>query len=183
MSAVTQLLDAAAGDPAAAADLLPLVYEELRSLAAARLAAEKPGQTLQATALVHEAYLRLVGPSGGPDWNGRGHFFAAAAEAMRRILIEAARRKARTKRGGGRKRIELDDLAIQAEPPPDDLLAVDDALDRLAAVAPRAAALVKLRFYAGLTGDEAAAALGVSPRTADAIWAYARAWLYDHLGG
>ena len=184
MSAVTQLLDAAAGDPAAAADLLPLVYEELRSLAAARLAAEKPGQTLQATALVHEAYLRLVGPSGGPDWNGRGHFFAAAAEAMRRILIEAARRKGRSKRGGGAVRVDLDDLVTRAEPPPlDDLLAVDEALDRLAAVAPRAAALVKLRFYAGLTGDEAAAALGVAPRTADAIWAYARAWLYDHLGG
>ncbi len=184
MSAVTQLLDAAAAsDPHAAADLLPLVYAELRQLAAARLAAEEPGHTLQATALVHEAYLRLVGPGGGPDWNGRGHFFGAAAEAMRRILVDAARRKGRAKRGRGAARIDLDDLATRAAPAPDDLLAVDEALDRLAAASPRAAELVKLRFYAGLTGDEAAAALGVAPRTADALWAYARAWLFDHLGG
>ena len=185
MPNVTQLLDAAAaGDPAAAADLLPLVYDELRGLAAARLAAEKPGQTLQATALVHEAYLRLVGPAGGgPDWGGRGHFFGAAAEAMRRILVEAARKKGRAKRGGGAARVDLDGLATRAGPPLDDVVAVDEALDRLAATAPRAAELVKLRFYAGLTGDEAAAALGVAPRTADALWAYARAWLYDRLGG
>src|SRR5262245_37891843 len=184
MPDVTLLLNAAAGgDPRAAAELLPLVYDELRKLAAARMAAEAPGQTLQATALVHEAYLRLVGGAGDPGWDSRGHFFAAAAEAMRRLLVEAARRKGRAKRGGGAVRIDLDDLVTRAATPQDDILAIDEALDRLAAAAPRAAELVKLRFYAGLTGDEAAAALGVSPRTADALWAYARAWLFDHLGG
>ena len=185
MSDVTQILSAIeAGDPKAAGQLLPLVYDELRKLAAARLAAEKPGQTLQATALVHEAYLRLVGPDAGQPWNGRGHFFAAAAEAMRRILVEYARRKGRMKRGGGAARLDLDVVVSQAAgPDPDDLLAVDEALARLAADHPRAAALVKLRFFAGLTGDQTAEALGIAPRTADALWAYARAWLFDHLGG
>ena len=177
MSDVTRLLDAAAaGDPRAAANLLPLVYAELRALAAARLAAEKPGQTLQATALVHEAYLRLVG-AGGPDWAGRGHFFAAAAEAMRRILIEAARRKGRAKRGGGLRRVELVDAAAQVEAAPDEVLAIDEALDGLAVEDPVAAALVKLRYYAGMTVEEAAAALNISRSTAYEHWAYGRAWL------
>ena len=178
MSDVTRLLDAAAaGDHKAAADLLPLVYDELRRLAAARMAEERPGQTLQATALVHEAYLRLVG-GGQPDgWDGRGHFFAAAAEAMRRILVEAARRKARPKHGGGRRRQEMHpDLA--AEPEPDeDLLALDAALAKLAHTDPLKARLVELRYFAGMTGDQAAKALGVSPRTADRHWVFARAWL------
>jgi len=177
---VTQLLDAAAaGDPAAAADLLPLVYDELRRLASRQMAAEKPGQTLQPTALVHEAYLRLVGPDGGPDWNSRGHFFAAAAEAMRRIRVDAARRRLAAKRGGGAARRDLADLVAPA--PDGDLVALDEALDRLAAAHPKKAALVKLRFFAGLTGDDAARALGVSPATADRHWAYARAWLQVEL--
>ena len=182
MPDVTRLLDAAAaGDPQAAHELLPLVYDELRKLAAARLSNENPGQTLQATALVHEAYIRLVG--GQPQgWDGRHHFFAAAAEAMRRILIESAHRKGRVKRGAGRARVDLDDLVTRAAPPLEDILAVDEAVDRLSTVAPQAARLVKLRFFAGLTGEQAAATLGVSPRTADALWAYARAWLFDHLG-
>ena len=180
MSNVTRLIDAAAaGEPHAAGELLPLVYDELRRLAAARVAAEKPGQTLQATALVHEAYLRLVGDSGGPEWNGRGHFFAAAAEAMRRILVEAARRKGRTKRGGGQRRVDLDDLAVT--PPDDDLVALSEALDQLAAVNHPAAEVVKLRYFGGFTGREAADLLGVSPRKADQLWAYARAWLLDRL--
>lgn len=180
MSDVTRLINAAAaGDPRAAAALLPLVYDELRNLAAARLAAEKPGQTLQATALVHEAYLRLVGPGGEAGWNGRGHFFGAAAEAMRRILVEAARRKGRTKRGGGQRRVDLDDLA--ATPPDDDLVALSEALDLLTTAHPQAAEVVKLRYFAGFTGREAADLLGVSPRKADQLWAYARAWLLDRL--
>ena len=184
MADVTQILSAIeAGDPRAAAELLPLVYDELRKLAAARLSHENPGQTLQATALVHEAYIRLVGGGQPQGWDGRRHFFAAAAEAMRRILVESARRKGRVKRGGGAARVDLDDLVTRAAPPPEDILAVDEAIDRLSAAAPQAARLVKLRFFAGLTGDQAAAALGVSPRTADALWAYARAWLFDHLGG
>ena len=185
MSDVTQLLDAAAaGDPAAAAELLPLVYSELHKLATRRMAAEAPGQTLQATALVHEAYLRLVGGAAGdPGWAGRGHFFAAAAEAMRRILVEQARRKDTLKRGARTERVDLDQAVTRtAGPHPDDVLAVDEALNRLAEADPQAAELVKLRFFAGLTGDEAAAALGVSPRTADFLWAYARAWLFEHLG-
>jgi RNA polymerase sigma factor (TIGR02999 family) len=184
MADVTRILNAIeAGEPTAAAELLPLVYDELRKLAAAWLRNENPGQTLQATALVHEAYLRLVGGGQAQGWDGRRHFFAAAAEAMRRILIESARRKGRVKRGGGAARVDLDDLVTQAAPPLEDILAVDEAVDRLSAVAPQAARLVKLRFFAGLTGEQAAAALGVSPRTADALWAYARAWLFDHLGG
>jgi RNA polymerase sigma factor (TIGR02999 family) len=185
MSEVTQLLEAAAaGDPKAAAELLPLVYDELRKLAAARMAEEKPGQTLQATALVHEAYLRLVGSGQPAGWDGRGHFFAAAAEAMRRILVESARRKGHLRHGGGRKRVELEDGCAPAEPPPDDdLLALDDALGRLEAGQPEAAAVVKLRYFAGLTAEEAAAALGISLRTANRHWAFARAWLLDALGG
>jgi RNA polymerase sigma factor (TIGR02999 family) len=179
---VTRLLDAAAdGDPRAPADLLPLVYDELRKLAAARLAGEIAGNTLQPTALVHEAYLRLVGGGQSGDWDGRGHFFAAAAEAMRRILIESARRKQRLRHGGGRKRLTLDDLDVAAEAADDDVLALSEALDRLAAVNPRAAELVKLRYFAGLTGREAAGVLNISPRKADQVWAYARAWLLDWL--
>jgi RNA polymerase sigma factor (TIGR02999 family) len=184
MADVTQLLDAAAaGDPAAAADLLPLVYDELRKLAAARLVEERPGQTLQATALVHEAYVRLVGPADAPKWNGRGHFFAAAAEAMRRILINRARDKGRLKRGGERRRVDLDGLSDAATAPADDLLDLDAALDRLATAYPDCARLVQLRFFAGLTLDEAAAALGLARRSADRQWAFARAWLADALGG
>ncbi len=177
MAAVTQLLDAAAaGDPTAAAELLPLVYAELRQLAAARLAAERPGQTLQPTALVHEAYLRLVGPGPNPVWNGRGHFFGAAAEAMRRILVEQARRKGRLKRGGDCTRMELpaDVAADEAEV---DVLALDEALTQLATDHPEKAELVKLRFFAGMTSVEAAAALGVSTATVERHWRYARAWL------
>jgi RNA polymerase sigma factor (TIGR02999 family) len=182
MSDVTQLLDAAAaGDRKAAADLLPLVYDELRKLAAARMAAESPEHTLQPTALVHEAYLRLVGRGDDNRWDGRGHFFAAAAEAMRRILIESARRKHGPQRGGDltRHSLDLDQPAPPGSSPR--LLALDEALDRLAAVEPRAAEVVKLRYFAGLTVAEAAAALGISPRTADADWAYARAWLVAAL--
>jgi RNA polymerase sigma factor (TIGR02999 family) len=178
MPDVTRLLDAAAaGDPHAAADLLPLVYDELRTLAAARMAAEAPGQTLQPTALVHEAYLRLVGPADERWWDGRGHFFAAAAEAMRRILVESARRKRGPAHGGHLARHDLDPEHTAAPDRSDHLLALDEALDRLAAVEPRAAEVVKLRYFAGLTVAEVAAALGISPRTADADWAYARAWL------
>jgi RNA polymerase sigma factor (TIGR02999 family) len=181
---VTQILNAIErGDPKAAAELLPLVYDELRTLAAARLAEEKPGQTLQATALVHEAYVRLVGGGRPQNWSGRGHFFAAAAEAMRRILVESARRKTRERHGGGRKRLTLADLDAAAETPDEDLLALSEALDGLAAANARAAELVRLRYFAGLTGREAAAVLGVSPRKADQVWAYARAWLLDRLNG
>ncbi len=183
MSAVTPLLDAAAaGDPKAAADLLPLVYEELRKLAAARLAAEKPGQTLTATALVHEAYLRLVDQGGSANWSSRGHFFAAAAEAMRRILINRARAKGRLKRGGNHRRVDLDALVDAAVAPAEDLLDLDDALGRLSAAYPQCAELVKLRFFAGLTQSDAATALGLPRRTADRHWAFARAWLFDSLG-
>jgi RNA polymerase sigma factor (TIGR02999 family) len=183
MSDVTRLLDAAAaGDPGAAADLLPLVYDELRRLAAARLAAEKPGQTLQATALVHEAYLRLVGAA-DPGWNGRGHFFAAAAEAMRRILVDSARRKRADKRGGDRKRADLRDVPAAADLLPDDLLDLDAAFAAFEAEDPDKAALVRLRFFGGLSEAEAAACLGLSRATAARHWAYARAWLLDRLGG
>jgi RNA polymerase sigma factor (TIGR02999 family) len=183
MSDVTRLLDAAAaGDPAAAADLLPLVYDELRKLAAARLADEKPGQTLQATALVHEAYLRLVGTDPEHQWNGRGHFFAAAAEAMRRILVENARRKGRIKHGGGLPRVDTV-LADVASPLPDEnLLALDEAMTRLAAVDPVRARLVELRFFAGLSNEEAARVLGISAATAKRYWRYARAWLHREVG-
>jgi RNA polymerase sigma factor (TIGR02999 family) len=178
MTDVTRLLDAAAeGDCQAAADLLPLVYDELRKLAAARMAAESPDHTLQPTALVHEAYLRLVGSESKEGWSGRGHFFAAAAEAMRRILVEAARRKHGPQRGGGftRQELHLDGAAIPERP--ERLLALDEALDQLESIEPRAAEVVKLRYFVGLTIPEVASALGISPRTADSDWAYARAWL------
>jgi RNA polymerase sigma factor (TIGR02999 family) len=183
MSDVTRILSAVEqGDPHAAEQLLPLVYNELRKLAAQRLAQESPGQTLQATALVHEAYLRLVGGerrgSSPPTWDSRGHFFAAAAEAMPRILIESVRRKKSQKRGGDAERVDLDQIEIALSPPDDDLLALDDALTRLAAQRPAVAELVKLRFFAGLTMDEAAQALGISPATAYRHWQYAQAWLF-----
>jgi RNA polymerase sigma factor (TIGR02999 family) len=182
MSEVTRILSAIEqGDPRAAEQLLPLVYDELRRLAAAKLAQEKPGQTLQATALVHEAYLRLVGGERPPPWNSRGHFFAAAAEAMRRILVDAARSKRSQKRGGGHARQPLDEAHLVAPEPGPDLLGLDEALDRLAARDREAAELVKLRFFAGLTAQAAAAALGVSDRTADRIWGYARAFLLKEL--
>jgi len=187
MSDVTLLLDAAAaGDRKAAASLLPLVYDELRKLAAARMAAEAPGQTLQPTALVHEAYLRLVPGAGAAaprqqNWDGRGHFFAAAAEAMRRILIENARRRRRLKRGGDRQRVEFGQIAVVSDAPSEDLLALDEALDLLAAEDSRKAELVKLRFFAGLSVEDAGRCLGISRATADRYWAYARAWLYDRL--
>jgi RNA polymerase sigma factor (TIGR02999 family) len=182
MSDVTHLLDAAAaGDRRAAADLLPLVYDELRKLAAVRMAAESPDHTLQPTALVHEAYLRLVGGADQRRWDSRGHFFAAAAEAMRRILIEAARRKHGPEHGGHLLRQDLDPEFPAGPDRSAHLLALDEALDRLATVEPRAAEVVKLRFFAGLTVPEAAAALGISPRTADNDWAYARAWLVAAL--
>ncbi|MGL4552773.1 MAG: sigma-70 family RNA polymerase sigma factor [Gemmataceae bacterium] len=184
MDPITRVLNAIElGDPRAAEQLLPLVYDELRKLAAARLADEKPGQTLQPTALVHEAYLRLVGQDAGQPWNSRGHFFGAAAEAMRRILVEAARRKHRLRRGGDRERVDLDGLDVAAPERGDDLLALDEALTRLAAADPQAADLVKLRHFAGLTVREAADALGVSPRTADSLWAYAKAWLLQQIEG
>jgi RNA polymerase sigma factor (TIGR02999 family) len=184
MSDVTRLIDAAAtGDHRAAAELLPLVYDELRQLAAARLAAEPAGHTLQPTALVHEAYLRLVGEGRPSDWNGRPHFFAAAAAAMRRILIDKARRKHSLKHGGGCVRINLDEaLMVGAEPPPQ-LFELTELLDRLAVADPSAARLVHLRFFAGLTSDQAADVLGISPRSADHLWAYARAWLFEKLQG
>ena len=168
------------GDPHASERLLPLVYNELRKLATQRLTEEKPGQTLQATALVHEAYLRLVDTDKAQHWNSRGHFFAAAAEAMRRILIDNARRKRRPKHGGDRRRVELDDALSLAEPR-QDLLALDEALTRLAAREPAKAELVKLRYFAGLTLEESAALLGISPATAKRHWAIARAWLYAEL--
>jgi RNA polymerase sigma factor (TIGR02999 family) len=172
-----------AGDPSASEQLLPLVYDELRKLAAARMAHEAPGNTLQATALVHEAYVRLVDGTGAQRWDSRGHFFAAAAEAMRRILVDGARRRRSGKRGGDRAREPLNESKLIAPQGPDDLLALDEALSRLRATDPRAAELVTLRYFAGLTIREAADALGVSPRTADDIWAYARAWLFRELNG
>ena len=188
MGDVTQILSAIEqGDRHAAEQLLPLVYEELRKLATQKLTHEKPGQTLQATALVHEAYLRLVanpsGEAGGGEqhWNSRGHFFAAAAEAMRRILVNRARDKGRLKRGGGRQRIDLENIADPATASDEDLLDLDDALERLAGAYPECAELVKLRFFAGMTLEEAAAALGLPRRTADRQWAFARAWLFDAL--
>jgi RNA polymerase sigma factor (TIGR02999 family) len=181
MNDVTRILSAIEqGDPQAAQRLLPLVYDELRKLAAQRLAQEKPGQTLQATALVHEAYLRLVGAQ-DPGWSGQGHFFAAAAEAMRRILVEDARRKGRLKRGAGLVR-RLEDLDVPAPERPEALLALDEAMGRLAVASPRAAELVKLRCFAGCSNAEVASLLGISPRKADQVWAYARAWLREELG-
>jgi len=184
MSEVTRILSAIErGDPHAANQLLPLVYDELRQLAAHKLARETPGQTLQPTALVHEAYLRLVGEAEEPHWDNRGHFFAAAAEAMRRILVENARGKQAVKRGGSRARADLDMDQVGVPEVREDLLALDEALDRLAAADSEAARLVQLRYFAGLTLGEAAQVLGVSPRTADRLWAYARAWLLQALEG
>lgn len=183
MSEVTQLIEAISrGHDQTAEKLLPLVYDELRRLAAGQIALERPGQTLQATALVHEAYLRLVGDHGGPQWNGRAHFFGAAAEAMRRILVDEARRKASLKRGGQWQRVELDLAGPEAKGITIDLLALDEALAELARVAPGKAELAKLRFFAGLTLDEAAQILGISSPTADRHWKYARAWLAERLG-
>jgi RNA polymerase sigma factor (TIGR02999 family) len=181
---VTRILEAIdQGDPSAADRLLPLVYDELRELAAARLAREPPGQTLQATSLVHEAYLRLVGGDDAKPWNGRDHFFGAAAEAMRRILVENARRKQCIKHGGARRRVDLNEVALAVDGPAEELLAVDEALERLAVEEPQAAELVKLHYFAGLTIERAAEVLGVSPRKGYRIWAYARAWLFRCLGG
>jgi RNA polymerase sigma factor (TIGR02999 family) len=186
MSDVTRILSAIEGGDALAADqLLPLVYDELRKLAARKLAHEKPGQTLDATALVHEAYVRLVGggnaedpAAGDPGWANRRHFFAAAAEAMRRILVENARRKGRVKHGGGRRRVHVDLDALSASRPPEELLDLHEALERLATHDPPKAKLIELRCFGGLTLEEAAACLGISPSTADRAWRYARAWLY-----
>jgi RNA polymerase sigma factor (TIGR02999 family) len=182
MNEVTRILSAIEqGDPHAAEQLLPLVYDELRKLAAHKLTQEKPGQTLQATALVHEAYLRLVDVERAQQWNSRRHFFAAAAVAMRRVLVERARARGSFKRGGGRERFDLDDLAMASPERPDDLLALDDALMRLAAVEPQAAELVQLRYFAGQTMDAAAELLGLSLRSTHRLWAYAKAWLLQEL--
>src|SRR6516164_4453259 len=171
----------AAGDPHAANQLLPLVYDELRKLAAQKLTQEKPGQTLDATALVHEAYMRLVDNNQAQQWNSRGHFFAAAAEAMRRILIEQTRRKRRQKHGGGLQRVELDDAVDIADAPLQDLLELDEALNRLQSADPLAAKLVNLRYFAGLTMPQAAEALGITLRTAERNWTYARTWLHREI--
>src|SRR5688572_19341365 len=188
MSDVTRILQAMdAGDPRAASDLLPAVYDELRTLAAQRLSLERPGQTLQATALVHEAYLRLTGNGGDhPCWQNTAHFFAAAAEAMRRILVEQARRKARIKHGGGRHRMDVEEVEVAADTDmfdANELLALDEALVKLTAAEPAKAELVKLRYFAGLSLDDAARVLNISPATADRHWAFARAWLYQAIHG
>ena len=182
MTDVTRILSAIEdGDPHAAAQLLPLVYDELRRLAADKMAQEKPGQTLQATALVHEAYLRLVDVEQAQQWNSRGHFFAAAAEAMRRVLIDNARRRHSQRRGGAAERRSLDGLAAAVPASDDEMLAVNEALERLQQVDPSKAELVKLRYFGGLTVPEAALALGISVTTANRYWAYARAWLHEEL--
>jgi len=182
MNDVTRILSAIEqGDPRAAEQLLPLVYEELRKLAAQKMAQEAPGQTLQATALVHEAYVRLVDHEKAEQWNSRGHFFAAAAEAMRRILVEKARRKQRLRHGGGRQCVDLDNLNVIQEEKAEELLALDEALERLAGEDAEVAEVVKLRYFAGLTIEQTATALAISVRTANRHWAYARAWLYQQL--
>jgi len=179
MTEITQLLHSIdKGDPKSAEQLLPLVYEELRKLAASKMAREAPGQTLQATALVHEAWLKLAGGE-AVAFNGKAHFFGAAAEAMRRILIDRARRKAAQRHGGGQQRVDVEEIQIAAPGPDDELLAVNEALDKLAAQDPAKAELVKLRFFTGLTIEQAAEALGISEPTAKRWWAYARAWLYE----
>jgi RNA polymerase sigma factor (TIGR02999 family) len=179
---VTQLLDAVGrGEAHAAEKLLPLVYEELRQLAAQKLASEKPGQTLQATALLHEAYLRLVGDADKERWDNRGHFFGAAAEAMRRILVDNARRKRAEKHGGGLARHDVHDVHVPADEPREDLIALDEALTRLEQVDATAAKLVSLRYFAGFNIEEAAKMLNMSPRSADRLWAYARAWLHREM--
>lgn len=183
MSDVTRILsEIETGDPVAANRLLPLVYEELRKLAAAKLANERPGQTLQATALVHEAYLRLVDQTAAKKWNSRGHFFGAAAEAMRRIMVENARRKGRLKHGGAMQRVDLDADGVITGSPQLDLIALDEALTRLAAAEPQKAELITLRFFGGLTMAEAANALGVSLPTAERYWIFAKSWLFAELG-
>jgi RNA polymerase sigma factor (TIGR02999 family) len=183
MNDITQILSQIeSGDTSAAAELLPLVYDELRKLAAAKLSHEKPGQTLNATALVHETYLRLAGSTESQRWEGRGHFFAAAAEAMRRILVDNARRKGRVRHGGQMNRVELDDLPVALNAPEGDVLAVHEALDSLAKTDAQAAELVKLHYFLGLSMDEAAQLLGISPRAAYRTWSFARAWLFQHLG-
>jgi RNA polymerase sigma factor (TIGR02999 family) len=187
MSEITQILSAIdKGDPKAADQLLPLVYDELRRLAAHKLTKEAPGQTLQSTALVHEAYVRLMGsggeaPGGGQHWDSRRHFFAAAAEAMRRILVDRARDKHRLKRGGGWRRLRLEQINLAVNEPPFEILALDEALEKLTQEDKLCAELVKLRFFGGLTLDEAASALGIGRRSADRYWAFARSWLYDQL--
>jgi RNA polymerase sigma factor (TIGR02999 family) len=182
MSEVTRLLEAIGqGELQRTRELAPIVYDELRRLAEARLAREPAGQTLQATALVHEAYLRLVGDGDGPAWENRGHFFAAAAEAMRRILVEKARKKRRMRHGGGLGRVDLDQVACVGNDASGELLALHEALDQLAALEPVVAEVVKLRYFAGLTAEQAALALGISLRTANRHWSYARAWLYQRL--
>jgi RNA polymerase sigma factor (TIGR02999 family) len=184
MAEVTQILNAIReGQPQAAEELLPLIYNELRRLAAVRIAHERPGQTLQATALVHEAYLRLVGDEPQTQWEHRGHFFAAAAEAMRRILVENARRKRRLRHGGEYQRVELAEADVVITGPADDVLALDEALQQFEHDQPRKAALVKLRYFAGLNEEDAAAALGISRATASRWWAFARAWLYERMRG
>jgi RNA polymerase sigma factor (TIGR02999 family) len=184
MTEVTRILSAIdQGDPQAASRLLPLVYDQLRQLAAQQLACEKPGQTLQPTALVHEAYLCLVGGSPEPHWTGRGHFFAAAAQAMRHILVDNARRKRSARHGGGRHRVPLDEVVPTPPEPADDLLALDEALTRLAAEDPEAAQLVQLRYFAGLSVEEAAESLGMARATAYRHWTFARAWLLEELAG
>ena len=182
MRDVTQILQAIdSGDAGAANELLPLVYGELRRLAAHRMAGEAPGHTLQPTALVHEAYLRLVGPDQAQQWDGRGHFFAAAAEAMRRILVEAARRKKRVKHGGELERVDVDAIDVPLPMPDDELLALDEALNGLAIVDARAAEVVKLCFFVGLTQEQAAKELGISISTAERLWSFARAWLFREM--
>jgi RNA polymerase sigma factor (TIGR02999 family) len=182
MPDVTQILSAIEqGDPSAAEQLLPLVYGELRKLAAAKMAQEKPGQTLQATALVHEAYMRLVDTAKARQWDSRAHFFSAAAEAMRRILVEAARRRQAVRRGGDRQHVPLDEVQIELPGKPEELIDLDDALNRLEKRDSKKARLVKLRYFAGLTIPEAAAVLGISTTTADRYWAYARAWLHQEI--
>jgi RNA polymerase sigma factor (TIGR02999 family) len=184
MSEVTRILSAIEqGDPGAAEKLFPLVYDELRKLAAERMAQERPGLTLQTTALVHEVYLRLVDVSQAQHFSSRGHFFAACAESMRRILVENARRKSTLKRGGGRARVPLDPERFATPDQPEDLIALDEALCQLAREEPAVAELVKLRYFAGLPIPQAAEVLGVSPRTADAWWAFARAWLLAKIQG
>jgi RNA polymerase sigma factor (TIGR02999 family) len=183
MSDVTRILaQIQSGDPTASSELLPLVYDELRRLAAGRLAQEKPGQTLQATALVHEAYLRLVDGANSQHWDSRGHFFAAAAQAMRRILVDQARSKQSLRRGANAQRVPLTQIEPAADPPNDDLVALDEALLRLEQIDPVKAQLVNLRYFAGLSIPEAASALGVSVTTANRYWSYARAWLHEELG-
>jgi RNA polymerase sigma factor (TIGR02999 family) len=179
---VTTLLnEAGAGDSRASADLLPLVYEQLRALAGRKMRQERPDQTLQATALVHEAYLRLVDTTKVQLWESRWHFFAAAAESMRRILVDNARRRGRHKRGGDAQRVDLDNLQLTVNEPPDEMIALDDALTELAQEHPDKARLVNLRYFGGLTHEEAAQAMGISKSSADRHWAYARAWLYRHM--